>query len=127
MVQVRISVGELIDKLSILEIKKNKVEDANKLVFINNEHTLLLKKSETFFSDTKIRDLYQELLTVNSDLWLIEDRIRILESLKKFDDEFIDLARKVYFTNDKRFYIKNKINELTNSEIREIKNYKDYK
>lgn len=68
-----------------------------------------------------------ELIEVNSDLWVVEDTIREFESNKKFDEEFIELARKVYFTNDRRFLIKNKINELTNSSIREIKNYKEYK
>ena len=86
-----------------------------------------MNEATQFFLQKEVENLYLELIEVNSDLWVVEDTIREFESNKKFDEEFIELARKVYFTNDRRFSIKNKINELTNSSIREIKNYKEYK
>lgn len=127
MIQVKISIGELIDKLSILDIKKNNIKDTNKLVYVEKEYNLLMSLSEPFLQKKEIQSLYRELVTVNSELWDIEDKIRDFELLKRFDDVFINLARKVYMTNDKRFSIKNQINELTNSEIKEVKDYKDYK
>lgn len=127
MVSIPISIGELIDKLSILEIKKKNIKDSTKRLEVKKEHDLLINLSEPFLLQTDVFFLYKELLEVNSELWQIEDEIRDYEFNKKFDNDFVELARKVYKTNDKRFAIKNKINELTSSEIREIKNYKEYR
>ena len=126
MIQVPVSIGELIDKLSILYVKKTRVFNEQKLAFINDEFQLLYNISSFYLENDKISELYDKLIKVNSKLWDIEDELRIIESTKEFDLTFIDLARKVYYTNDERFLIKNKINELTNSNIREQKDYKNY-
>ena len=127
MISVPVSVGELIDKLSILQVKKKKISNPEKLSYVNKEFELLYNTSAEFLNNMEIENLYHELVTTNSNLWDIEDRLRVLEQNGKFEGEFIDLARKVYFTNDKRFELKNEINLLTSSEIREIKEYVDYK
>jgi hypothetical protein len=127
MISVPVSVGELIDKLSILQVKKKKISNPEKLSYVNKEFELLYNTSAEFLNNMEIENLYHELVTTNSVLWDIEDRLRVLEQNGKFEGEFIDLARKVYFTNDKRFELKNEINLLTSSEIREIKEYVDYK
>lgn len=127
MISVPVSVGELIDKLSILQVKKTKVKNTEKLEYIKKEFELLYNLSAEYLNDMTIENLYHELVTTNSNLWDIEDRLRILEKDGKFEGEFLDLARKVYFTNDKRFELKNEINSLTSSEIREVKEYVDYK
>jgi hypothetical protein len=126
MITIPVSVGELIDKLSILHVKKTRVFNEQKLAFINDEFQLLYNISSFYLKNDKISELYDKLIKVNSKLWDIEDELRIIESTKEFDLTFIDLARKVYYTNDERFLIKNKINELTNSNIREQKDYKNY-
>ena len=126
MVTIPVSIGELIDKLSILHVKKTRVFNEQKLAFINDEFQLLYNISSFYLENDKISELYDKLIKVNSKLWDIEDELRIIESTKEFDLTFIDLARKVYYTNDERFLIKNKINELTNSNIREQKDYKNY-
>lgn len=127
MISVPVSVGELIDKLSILQVKKTKVTNPEKLKYINKEFELLYNLSAIFLNEKEIEDLYHDLVQVNSNLWDIEDRLRVIETEQRFEGEFIDYARKVYFTNDKRFELKNKINELTSSEIREVKEYVKYK
>lgn len=127
MISVPVSVGELIDKLSILQVKKKKISNPEKLSYVSKEFELLYNTSAEFLNNMEIENLYHELVTTNSNLWDIEDRLRVLEQSGKFEGEFIDLARKVYFTNDKRFELKNEINLLTSSEIREIKEYVDYK
>lgn len=127
MVNIPVSIGEIIDKLSILQVKKNKISNSEKLAFINKEFELLYNLSAEYLNDMLIEKLYHELVTTNSNLWEIEDRLRILEKEGIFEGEFIDLARKVYFTNDIRFDLKNQINLMTSSEIREIKEYVDYK
>lgn len=127
MIQVPVSVGELIDKLSILHVKKLKVSNPEKLEFINKEFELLYNMSSYYLNDEEISKLYHQLVDINSKLWEIEDRLRVLESEKRWEGEFIDMARKVYFTNDERFSLKDKINELTNSEVREQKEYIEYK
>lgn len=127
MISVPVSVGELIDKLSILQVKKTKVTNPEKLKYINKEFELLYNLSANFLNEKEIEDLYHDLVQVNSNLWDIEDRLRVIETEQRFEGEFIDYARKVYFTNDKRFELKNKINELTSSEIREVKEYVKYK
>ena len=121
---IPVSVGELYDKYSILLIKQQKIIDETKLLHINNEINFLknIIKSLSSFNDS----LLTKLTEINTILWDIEDKIRIKEKHKEFDKEFIDLARNVYFTNDKRFEVKNKINQLYNSEIFEVKSYENY-
>ena len=126
MVSVPVSVGEMIDKLSILQVKKIKVSNEEKLEFINKEFELLYNFSSEYLNNLEIELIYTKLILVNTNLWDIEDKLRILEKEKKFDTEFIASARKVYFTNDERFRLKNEINLLTSSEIREIKDYVKY-
>lgn len=126
MITIPISIGELIDKLSILHVKQIMISDQNKLEFVNKEFELLYNFSSTYLDDEQISIIYHELVDTNNILWKIEDELRVKEKNKSFDDEFIDLARKVYLTNDIRFSLKNKINELTNSEIREQKDYVKY-
>ncbi len=127
MVTIPVSVGELIDKLSILQVKKLKITNPERLKYVSEEFELLYSQSEVYFQVNEIKSLYESLTEVNSALWDVEDKLRVFESDKKFDEEFIDLARKVYYTNDERFSLKNKINELTDSEIREQKEYIEYK
>ena len=126
MVSIPVSVGEMIDKLSILQVKKLKVNDENKLEFINKEFELLYNFSSEYLNNLEIELIYSKLILVNTNLWDIEDKLRVLEKEKKFDNEFVASARKVYFTNDERFRLKNEINLLTSSEIREIKDYVKY-
>jgi hypothetical protein len=126
MINIPVSVGELIDKLSILHIKKTKISNNEKLKFINKEFELLYNFSSVYLDDNKISSLYFELVDTNSKLWEIEDELRIMESNKTFNSDFIELARKVYYINDDRFSLKNKINELTDSEIREQKEHVNY-
>lgn len=127
MINIPVSVGELIDKLSILQVKKGMIKDNIKLSFIEKEYNLLFDKSKIYFNDEEILETYKNLIDVNLKLWKIEDELRILESSKSFDNNFIELARSVYYTNDERFRLKDKINNLTNSEIKEQKDYKEYK
>ena len=127
MITVPVSVGELIDKLSILHVKKIKVFNEEKLSFINKEFELLYNMSSGYFTDDEVLKLYRQLVEINTKLWEVEDELRILESSKNFDSSFVELARKVYYTNDERFSLKNKINEITNSEVREQKDYINYK
>ena len=129
MPEVNISVGELVDKLSILEIKLNKVADKGKLKNIKKEYDTLSSVSKSIKENNpdEFSILYSELLDVNNQLWEIEDKIRILEKEKKFDSDFIETARNVYIINDERFQIKSKINSLFDSEIIEEKDYEDYK
>ncbi len=123
-----ISPGELLDKISILEIKLEKVKDKNSLEEIKKEHKIL-KEIQTSSVDItgKIKDLFQSVKNVNIKLWNIEDKLRICEKNKNFDKNFIELARGVYFANDERAKLKNEINEILKSDIREIKQYVDYK
>ena len=123
-----ISPGELLDKISILEIKLEKVKDKNSLEEIKKEHKIL-KEIQTSSVDItgKIKDLFQSVKNVNIKLWNIEDKLRIYEKNKNFDKNFIELARGVYFNNDKRAKLKNEINEILKSDIREIKQYVNYK
>ena len=126
MISVPVSVGELIDKLSILQVKKTKIVNPEKLKYVSEEFDLLYNQSESHFQVDEVKSLYYSLIEVNSNLWDVEDKLRVFESEKKFDQEFIELARKVYYTNDERFRLKNKINSITSSEIREVKDYKPY-
>ena len=128
-IEIPISVGELVDKLTILEIKKEKIKDTNKLININNEYDTLSKLEIKLKSknEEEYIKLFNELKTINLKLWEIEDKIRILESEARFNEEFVELARSVYFTNDERFESKNKINKYFGSEFAEEKQYIEYK
>ena len=126
MVTVPVSIGEMIDKLSILQVKKTKISDEVKLEFVNKEFQILYELSSVYLKNIEIESLYNQLIEINSSLWDVEDRLRVIETEKKFEGEFISLARKVYFTNDERFRLKNEINLITSSEIREVKDYVKY-
>jgi hypothetical protein len=126
MVTVPVSVGEMIDKLSILQVKKTKISDEKKLEFVNKEFEILYNLSSVYLDNLEIEPLYHQLVEINSSLWDVEDKLRVLEKEKIFEGEFISLARKVYFTNDERFRLKNEINSITSSEIREVKDYVKY-
>jgi len=122
-----ISAGELFDKISILEIKKNKIKDKNKRNIVLKELSSLQETaSENIKKSKLITKLYKKLKFINLKLWKIEDDIRDCERKKNFGDKFIKLARAVYFTNDERSLVKNKINSLTKSNISEVKSYKKY-
>ena len=126
MVSIPVSVGELIDKLSILQVKKTKISNELKLEFVNKEFEILYNLSSVYLDDIEIESLYHQLVQINSSLWDVEDKLRVIETEKRFEGEFISLARKVYFTNDDRFRLKNEINLITSSEIREVKDYVKY-
>jgi hypothetical protein len=126
MISIPVSIGEMIDKLSILQVKKNKVKDKTKLEFINKEFELLYNFSSEYLNNQKTELIYHQLVSVNTNLWEIEDELRIMEKEKNFGYEFVSFARKVYFTNDERFRLKNEINLITESEIREVKEYVKY-
>ena len=122
-----ISAGELFDKISILEIKKNKIKYKNKRNIILKELSSLQETaSENIEKSKSIIKLYKKLKSINLKLWKIEDDIRDCERKNNFESKFIKLARAVYFTNDKRSRVKNKINSLTKSNISEVKSYKKY-
>jgi len=122
-----ISAGELLDKMTILEIKLDKVKDKDSLIEINKEYEIFKKaKNNNIESSEKINQLYSDLKKINFKLWEIEDKIRICEKNKDFGNEFVQLARNVYFTNDKRSIIKSEINKISGSNIREIKQYVNY-
>jgi len=124
MLEIQISVGELLDKLSILKIKKEKIIDDNKLKYVEQEFDILDKKASFFLNQADISEIFNDLYLTNNKLWIIEDDLRILEKLNEFNIQFIDLARQVYKVNDHRFSLKNKINDITNSLIKEQKSYK---
>ena len=124
---VEVSVGELLDKISILEIKKEKIKDPEKLKFINDEHTILKGHlDQNIKSDEKLNKLFQSLKEINAKLWVIEDDKRLCEKNKDFNDIFIKLSRDVHFLNDDRAKIKLEINNHTGSKIKEIKEYTSY-
>ena len=124
---VEVSIGELFEKVSILEIKQEKIKDPEKLKFINNEHSVLKDQLEkSVKSDEKLDKLYQSLKEINSKLWLIEDEKRLCEKEKDFGEKFIKLSRDVHFLNDDRAKIKLEINNHTGSKIKEIKEYTKY-
>jgi len=124
---VEVSVGELLDKISILEIKQDKIKDPEKLSFINNEHSILKNQFEkNVKSDEKLEKLFQELKDINAKLWVIEDDKRDCEKNKDFGEKFIKLSRDVHFLNDDRANIKLEINNHTGSAIKEIKEYTSY-
>ena len=124
---VEVSVGELLDKISILEIKKEKIKDSEKLKFINDEYEVLKDQlDKNVKSDEKIDKLFQSLKEINAKLWIIEDDKRLCEKNSDFKEKFIKLSREVHFLNDERAKIKLDINNLTGSKIKEIKEYTNY-
>ena len=124
---VEVSIGELLDKISILEIKQEKIKDPEKLKFINNEHSILKDQlGKNVKTDDKLNNLYQSLKDINAKLWVIEDDKRECEKNKDFGEKFIKLSRDVHFLNDDRAKIKLEINNHTGSVIKEIKEYTSY-
>jgi len=124
---VEVSVGELLDKISILEIKLNKIKDLKKLEFIKQEHLILNNQLEkNVKSNDKLNTLFSSLKEINEKLWVIEDEKRQCEKDKDFTEKFIKLSRDVHFLNDKRAKIKLEINNITGSKIKEIKEYTNY-
>ena len=124
---VEVSVGELLDKISILEIKQEKIKDPDKLKFINEEHSILKDQlNNNVKSDQKLTELFESLKQINAKLWVIEDDKRQCEKEKDFTDPFIRLSRDVHFLNDDRAKIKLEINNHTGSKIKEIKEYTSY-
>ncbi len=124
---VEVSVGELLDKISILEIKQNKIKDIEKLKFIKEEHSILNNQlSKNVKSDKKLNTLFSSLKDINAKLWVIEDEKRQCEKDQNFSEKFIKLSRDVHFLNDERAKIKLNINDHTGSKIKEIKEYTNY-
>ncbi|AFS47189.1 hypothetical protein HIMB5_00004210 [alpha proteobacterium HIMB5] len=124
---VEVSVGELLDKISILEIKQEKIKDQEKLEFINLEHRILKEQlNQNVKVDEKLENLFQSLKDINSKLWVIEDDKRQCEKDKDFGEKFIKLSRDVHFLNDDRAKIKLEMNNYTGSKIKEIKEYTNY-
>ena len=124
---VEVSIGELLDKISILEIKQEKIKDPEKLKFISKEHSILKDQlDKNVKSDSKLDELFQSLKEINAKLWVIEDEKRLCEKQKDFTEKFIKLSRDVHFLNDDRAKIKLEINNHTGSTIKEIKEYTIY-
>ena len=124
---VEVSVGELLDKISILEIKKEKIKDPEKLKFINDEYDILKEQlNKNVKSDEKLDNLFQSLKEINAKLWVIEDDKRLCEKNSDYGEKFIKLSRNVHFLNDDRAKIKLNINNHTGSRIKEIKEYTNY-
>ena len=124
---VEVSVGELLDKISILEIKKKKIKDSEKLKFINDEYNILKDQlNKNVKSNEKLEKLFQSLKEINARLWVIEDDKRLCEKNSDFGDKFIKLSREIHFLNDDRSKVKLEINNHTGSKIKEIKEYTNY-
>ena len=122
-----VSIGELLDKISILEIKQEKIEDPEKLKFITDEHSILNEQlDKNVKSDEKLDNLFKSLKEINAKLWVIEDDKRQCEKDKNFSEKFIKLSRDIHFLNDDRAKIKLEINNHTGSKIKEIKEYTSY-
>jgi len=124
---VEVSIGELLDKISILEIKKEKIKDINKLKFINEEYVILMDQfKKNVKIDEKLNELFESLKKINSKLWIIEDEKRLYEKNSDFGEKFIKVSRDIHFFNDGRAKIKLEINNHTGSKIKEIKEYTAY-
>jgi len=124
---VEVSVGELLDKISILEIKKEKIKDSEKLKFINDEYEVLKDQlDKNVKSDKKLEEFFNNLKKTNLKLWLIENDKRMCEKNSDFGEKFIKLSREIHFLNDNRSKVKLEINKYTGSQIREIKQYTNY-
>ena len=121
-----VSLGELVDKISILHIKNTNIKDNEKLLLVKEELSLLQQTLNDHVNSDQIKPFLESLIDINSKLWVIEDDIRDCERDKNFDQKFIDLARSVYFTNDKRSEIKLEINKKFGSKIVEVKSYEKY-
>ena len=126
LIDTPISLGELVDKISILIIKDENIDDLDKKNHVNKELSFLKKTLKKYLREEEIKEYLDELIEINSKLWVIEDDIRDCERNKIFDQKFIDLARSVYFTNDIRAEIKSKINKNFGSELIEVKSYEKY-
>ena len=132
MINIPISFGELIDKITILELKSDYIKEESKSKYIKYELQLLKKLYRNYYNErdlplkNQIYDLKYKLYHINSDIWKLEDSIRNKEKLQEFDEEFISYARNIYKVNDKRAYLKRQLNELVNSEIKEEKSYQEY-
>ena len=126
LINTPISLGELVDKVSILIIKQKNITDENKLDHVKKELDFLQKVLINYVKQEEINTYLENLININSKLWSIEDDIRECERKKLFDQTFIDLARSVYFTNDKRAKVKNDINKIFGSELVEVKSYEEY-
>ncbi|MCH2033941.1 MAG: DUF6165 family protein [Tenacibaculum sp.] len=129
--KIEVSNGEIIDKYTILEIKRVEIKDERKLVNVQHEYDVLTPIVKCIYDEvsdeSKLKELHNDLLTINKKLWKIEDDIRECERNKDFGQTFVDLARAVYFTNDDRSVVKKDINTLTGSDLVEEKSYEDYK
>jgi len=124
---VEVSVGELLDKITILEIKKEKIKDSEKLKFINSEYDVLKEQlDKNVKNDERLKKFFKSLKEINSKLWIIEDDKRMCEKNSDFGEKFIKLSRDVHFLNDERAKIKLEINNLTGSQIKEVKEYTNY-
>ena len=124
---VEVSIGELLDKISILEIKKEKIKDLEKLKFINDEYSVLKDQlNKNVKSDEKLSELFNSLKEINSKLWVIEDNKRLCEKNSDFGEKFIILSRDVHFLNDDRAKLKLEVNNHSGSKIKEIKEYTSY-
>ena len=124
---IEVSAGELLDKISILHIKLDKIKDKNSLDFIKNEYDVLIQERDKNIAlNDEINNLYIELKTVNEKFWVIEDEKRLCEKNSKFDEKFIQVSRDIHFLNDRRAVIKLNINKILGSNIREIKLYTKY-
>ncbi len=124
---IEVSAGELLDKISILHIKLDKIKDKNSLDFIKNEYDVLIQERDKNIDlNDEINNLYIELKTVNEKLWIIEDEKRLCEKNSKFDEKFIQISRDIHYLNDRRAVIKLNINKILGSNIREIKLYTKY-
>ena len=126
LINTPISLGELVDKISILIIKQKNINDHQKLNHVNKELAFLKETLLKYVREEEIEKYINELININSKLWNIEDDIRDCERNKKFDQKFIELARSVYFTNDKRAILKSDINKSFGSELFEVKSYEEY-
>jgi len=126
LVNISVSLGELVDKISILKIKQKNIKETSKLENVNKELASLNNTLKKYINEQELDNYLNALLDINTKLWNIEDDIRKCERLKKFDQTFIDLARSVYFTNDERAKIKNDINKIFGSELVEVKSYDKY-
>ena len=126
LINTPISLGELVDKISILIIKKKNIKDEIKLDHVKKELEFLQKTLMNYVQHEEINNYLENLININSTLWKIEDDIRECERKKLFDQTFIDLARSVYFTNDERAQVKNDINKNFGSELVEVKSYEEY-
>jgi hypothetical protein len=123
MIKISISLGELLDRTTILELKSIKISNPSKLIWVEAElnHLQEIIKKGKYLKDLKIAELKNNLFLINAKLWTVEDLLRVKEQQKTFDDEFIQMARSVYLLNDERFRVKNEINEMVQSSIREVK------